>query len=473
MPPAKPAQIKPHKFNNLPYYVWKVMPDDPDTGEEFTRPFVIIVEKFKKLREWLVVVEYDSMKQVGWQRAASESHYQAIARDMARNEFTPTGWVASADEWHVKNLEFPDVPEGSHPVVNLKVNNEHRLRLSDGNHRYESLKFLLDKALEDGDAARVRAIENTYIDLKVLLSPSYILSDFVRLQKGKAVSLNTIKAMDLASGNMSEEKLENTRYATRLARILSEIERSHLFHNIAFDKPDAKRVQYSSVIADAASSQSTTLYGGALIGMKFGRELEWMAERYVEAYQLLGEDKGEDGKPYLYSGTKKLKPANLEGTKGGSHLLIGLGSVLAYRLCILGKFEPDQIDREELEHFREVGTKKFEHGRSGGSATEKRVDMNAFVKAYFADLKDEVEMYEGIPLGLIFTTSISAWGIDGKAFNSWKAKNPKKVQAYLKPDKEEASDEDDAVEEPAPKRRGRAKAKTEYEPEQVMAGGED
>jgi hypothetical protein len=297
-------------------------------------------------------------------------------------------------------------------------------------------------------------IDMTPITIQVYLSPECIQEDFLRLQLGKAVSRNQIKSMQIAGGVVDKKKAPFFDMATKVARLLNADTRSFLFNQVAFDAGVKFPLNYSSLIADHASSLATTLYGGALIARAFDKSPEWMVERYVEAYNAIKNYEDEkDGHYVFIDPSEKLCTTYDGGERGGSHLMIGVGNCLAWRLA---REDRDEATEQDVERLLKNVEWKLRGPSTGGTFTDKRRDMGNFARSYFADLKDKkVAMVDKVPEPLIELTSVSTWGIPSEVASAWK-KEKKKRRDW--------SDRTKTV---------RPKVETEYEPEQVLEGVEE
>lgn len=469
-PQVKPQPIeKTQTFKNLDLHRWKSRPDEGEGDDKkvFDRPYVIVTAPFAFVRRWIVSEPYDSASDTGWQRKTTPAHIKKLRIDMEADDFTPTAWYATADEWHIEHgLKYLPVEPGYHPQVNLTVNEDHKLRITDANHRFESLKLYRTDMATAERQDMVELIDQIPITIIVSLSPQHLLTDFLRLQKGKGVSRSQLKVMELKTRMLPSEKLEIIDMATKIARILDQDERSHLFQQIAFDTMDVKKgIQYSSLLADHGSSLAWTLYGGAIIALEYEKDAEWMANVYIETYLALKDTLDQDdGTKAFMKTNEKLCPESDGGSKGGSFLLLGVGNCLAFRLCYLGD---DYLPDEDGERVELTAYKKL-RGLTGGSAPDKRKDMNAFATLFFSDLKDRVtgrsiRKVGGIPADLVDITSFSTWGIDKDDRQEYqaaqKAQKAKKQKALPKKPRKTV----------APK----PVLTSEYEPDQVLANTEE
>lgn len=470
---------KSQTFPNLELHTWKSRPDED--GKSFERPYVMVTAPFAFIRRWLVSEPYNAEADTGWQRKATPVHIKNLRTAMQLDEFTPTVWNATADEWHVEHgLKYLPVEPGYAPLVNLTVNEDHKLRLTDANHRFEAVKqYRVDMGKIDRQDI-VDLIDRLPITIQVSLSPEHLWTDFLRLQKGKGVSRSQLKVMELKTRILSPKKIETVEMATDIAKLLDQDVRSHLFKRITFGNTDPDRpIAYSSLVADHGSSLAWTLYGGALIALEHGKTAEWMANIYIETYQALNRTiDQDDGGPAFFKANQKLCPENLGGPKGGSFLILGVANCLAWRLCYLGD---DYIEDEDGKRLEDIAYKTL-RGVTGGSAPEKRVDMNDFATPFFSDLKDRtsgkfIPKVDGIPVELIELMSFSTWGVRPgprtqyqAALKAIKAKEAKEAAKILKFD-----DEGNLV------KRGRKPGQTnkpkpvltsEYEAEQVLENTE-
>jgi hypothetical protein len=453
-----------HVFEGRPLFTWRLRPDEVDAKgrvvKNYGRQYIEIHAPFFFMEQWIHVEPYNHEDGSGWQRKASTQHFRKLCNEMEAGQFTPVGWTASATEWHLKNLVHLEVAEKDQPMVDLKVSEDHPLEITDGNHRFAALKLFISRALEAGDEERVRLAKNTIVSIQVFLSPEERQRDFIRLQMGKAVSRSQLKSMQLATDVLSPEKRKYVEMATDIARILNKEGGSFVEADIAFDTlTESRNVQYSSVIADNASSLATTLYGGARIAHAIGKDAAWMAERYIESYQVLLDVRDEDNHETLFHPAKKLSPPCMNGKKLGVHLLIGIGNCVAYKLHLDGK---DELDPAETKLVQDAAVEVFDCRRKGASAADKREDMNDFCKAYFKATPPKLKI-DSVPMGLIECTSASTWNVDVNSpkYVAWQ----KELKASARAAKTETDRTRPASSKPRPQ--------TEYEPDQVMEGDDE
>jgi len=435
-----------------PVYVWNVT-DDPEKD----RPFSSMVVPFGYLKRLIYVREYDYEKLGGWQRKTTKAHVRALLEAIKDDTYTPTTWEVAIEDWHLNRLKYSEpTEEGGPRWVKVTATTDRKLPLPDANHRRQALELFFAEA--QGDEDLMRRIDALPINIKLSLSPKHLPQDFLNFQKGKAASRNLVKSMSIASGDYDDEKLPVVKHATETVHLLAKDTRSHLGNFVTFDEAAMNKVQYASLIADNSSSLATTVYGGSLIAMHFERSPEWLAERYVQAYQLL-EERGEPSDPANPNSEKRLfmpgsalSPTSKGGTRYGSHMICGIANCFAWRLAAIG-MDDDPID-EELQRMVEHASLVFDRELEGTSAEDKRRDMYKFAKSYFSDMfrKDQplkkpdgefFEKVDGVPAELIEILSASTLGVDKGRWKAYKqqkdgvpAKKPGRPRKPRKPESE-------------------------------------
>lgn len=440
--PKKTASTPAERFKTIKGEVhnWN-LGNDPTKG----RKFINNTHKYGEIADWVHAETFQYETMAGWQREVSESHVKNLREEMENNNFTPTPWAVTINEWHDQSLKHSSEADKSFVNIRVGSNNDHKLLITDGNHRRNAIKTLLQEAEQIDDKDMKERLLNLPIAVTIHLNHEKTTGDFLNLQKSRPVARNVTKSMEILSGLIDdEEDYPLMRFATDAIIKLNNNTRSHLAGTVAFGEARMTEVQYASLVTPGASTLLTTVTGGAKIARHFDKSPAWLVDKYIEAFEGLRKfatptdpTMGDDAVREIFSQDMMLVPVGgtgigNKGTRGGSHLLIGIANCYAYVMANRTDSTPTDQDLKWLaEAVDDIFNVDPKHSDFGGSAGDKRRWMGKFVRKYFKHAKFTIKadgttveyppFEKRIPAEFIELLSTSTMDVDTKSWKAYKA----------------------------------------------------
>lgn len=369
-------------------------------GELPKRRWFTVSLPFGMVRRVFKVEPYDPERGKGEQRKRIDSHVRKLVREMKAGNFTPASWSGGVRDGHLKNLEI-DEKRG---VVKLTVNERNPLALLDGGHRFESL----EEIRKESDKDSLPVVDGVAITVQIYLDPKYIRKDFRNLQAGRQVSRSQLKFMEEeeAQPDPNDKKYPVKSLSHKVAWILNKTENSFLFNDVNFAGSGSKKVEYASITTMSGSDIGTSIAGGVKITLYSGfnsffpggedERRDFLVACYKAIYDGIwkyGEKEEytdpvinkKESFPQILMPERMLRPKRLDGTKGGTGMLIMLGNMLAFRLLAVRR--KAEIVSTEVKRLVECAQQTLDcEIRGGGSGTAKREATGEFVRLYFEDV---------------------------------------------------------------------------------------
>lgn len=376
--------------------VWK-----PWSKSGKVRRWITVNLPFRDFRRFFLVLPYDHDTGRGFQRKQTESHKKNLHKAMCNDEFTPAVFSGGLLASHEKNLRFFE--ENGIKRVAIQVPENQKLPCMDGGHRWAALQLELAKAEQAKDEERIELVDSEIITVQIFLDSKHLQTDFLNLQKGRAMDRNQMKSMSIKNNLVDDDKLPYLKLATQVCHLLVKDKESHLFGQIQFDSNRSGPLSYNSITTMAGSELATSIGGGAKIAHWGGQDAEWLAATYIEAYHAIDEfcQRGEDDldgePPAILKADRMLCPPILGGTRGGSAFLVMLGNFLAFRKIWTGHQEATKEDLETLARIADDLLNKPVGGQSG---EDKRREAGIFARNYFGDLQGVVR-WDEVPAALV------------------------------------------------------------------------
>lgn len=362
------------------------------------RRWTVLNLTFGQLRQWFFITPYDHNTGRGFQRTQTEAHKKALHRAMCNDEYTPAVFSGGLMRSHENSLKIEKTESGTE-VVTITVPENAKLPALDGGHRWGSMEMEWSLAFAAKDEARMKLIEDEKVTIQVYLDSKHLQTDFINLQKGRAMDRNQMKSMQIQNNLVDDEKLPFLKIATDVCHILMKDKSSHLFGQIRFDTNKGGSVSYNSITTLAGSELATSIGGGAKIANWGGKDAEWLASTYVEAFHSIAEFcNREDGEetPDILKNDRMLCPTILGGTRGGSAFMVMLGNMLAFRKVYM---DHDEATTEDLELLARTADDLLNKPVGGQSGEDKRREAGAFARNYLAGL--DTDYWDGVPALLV------------------------------------------------------------------------
>jgi hypothetical protein len=380
---------------------------------------------YKDATELIMPNRFVGAKGTGSQRELVLPHVKKLRKEMEEGTFTPTVVSAACTKKHVVALD--EVAKR----FTLKVDSDTPLDQTDGGHRFEALRVIL-KALEQelaedptGPDAEMNKrwleqVRNMPVTVVVYFDGDP-QKDFVRLQAGKAVDATHLLSLRIVQ-RMEVDPAVKTAFET--AKLLHKLEGSPFRDQVRFDSRGRLPLPINTLCARGSSDIATSLVGLARVGLAAGKNAAWLAAVVVDAYAAV-----EKHAPDLLQYGRVLTPMANEGKKGQSTMLVGLGTMLAYRLVATNKDKALSGDLEALAAAAKATLWEPVVGNFSGPM--KRALMGEFANAILADVAVDKWDSNGkeIPVSLIKTLSASAFAVDPLP------KEPKPKKERVKKDK--------------------------------------
>ncbi len=373
---------------------------------------------------------YDAAKSEGIQRDIVVGHAKNIGEAIRTGHFTPTSLSISLTERIAKAMrrdgDYVDISISETDPADIS-NGQHRgyalsELIADAEDQVETLKKV--KGLEDlTTEAFVEAINALPITLMVYLEPARSTEDFLNTQKGLGVNKTQLLNQSLDAGLVKEEYRDGLLFARDLAKRVFKKKDSHLYQQILFDARSTSGMGFQALASTTKSEGSFSLYGGAKICLRFGKNPNWLADVYTQTYQAfytydIPENEDENdllaGTPSLLrgGGVCLLAPNNLNGTKGGTKLINGIANIVAARVLIAGR---KTVEESDLELAIRSAQQVFNKPQLGNlTAPSMRQMMGRFTTMMFADFGEkgiEITYEDGVPSVLVEMLGESTFNI--------------------------------------------------------------
>jgi hypothetical protein len=355
-------------------------------------------------KEYIMAVRFNGQTGKGQQRELVEAHVNRLKKEMVAGNYTPTNVSAACSKEHRESLKL-----NGDGTFELPVNSDNPLLHTDGGHRFEALKRLIEELEQksqkaDGEEKErlsrwLEQARNVPLTVTVYFDGDAAW-DFIRLQKGRAVDSTHLLSLKVHQ-KMLNDKAVHTGF--QVARLLHKQEGSPIHHQVRFDSRGELPLPVSTVCSSGSSDIGTSLVGLARVGLmgEKAKEAVWLAGTVTAAFKALQKDA-----PILLADGKVLTPLSEGGTKGSTTMLIGVGVVLAYRLSVLGHEAPTEEDLSRLVESAKYALDETVAGNFSGP-TKRRL-LGVFARHYLTDLPGE--KHDGFPVGLLRTLSASAFG---------------------------------------------------------------
>ena len=370
---------------------------------ENKRLFATIVLSYEEARAFFSPVKFNVLTGKGEQRDIAEAHAKKLRNAMDEGKYTPTPISAGIRPEVVSSLKLDDTGGN----FSLELSDKLPLPMTDGSHRMEAIKLLLDaasaeydqaEAEEDEEAmeragARTEQILNLPISITVYFDGS-TQRDFINLQAGKAVDKAHMLSLEISQKLVNEPE---RKLAFDIARYLAK-QPGPLTNLVRFGSGGSAPIPFTTLCSKTKSDLGTSLVGLARIGLAFKETDPAKLGGFVlDAYKAL------ENHPNLIEGGKVLAPIAHGGTKGTSTMLLGVGTLLAYR-----RLASNDEQEEQLTRLVHAAVETLDEKVSGNlSGPRKRSLMGRFARVYLEGL--DKGMHDGLPIELLQTLSTSTF----------------------------------------------------------------
>jgi hypothetical protein len=362
---------------------------------------------YKDAAELIMAHRFNGQTGKGSQRELVLPQVKKLKKEMEEGTFTPTVVSAACTKKHRPAL-------GTDGRFTLTFDSDTPLDQTDGGHRFESLavirKELQQQLAEDptGPDAEMNKrwleqVENLPVTVVVYFDGDP-QKDFVRLQAGKAVDATHLLSLRIAQRMEADPAVK---LAFETAKLLAKQDGSPFLNLVRFDSRGKLPLPINTLCARGSSDIATSLVGLARVGLTAGKSASWLAGVVVDAYAAV-----EKYAPDLLQYGRVLTPMANEGKKGQSTMLVGLGTMLAYRLIATSKDRALSGDLEALAKAAQATLSEPVVGNFSGPM--KRALMGEFAAAVLADVVVDKWDSNGkeIPVSLIKALSASTFAVD-------------------------------------------------------------
>lgn len=380
------------------------------------RGYVVITIPFGLARTLFVPELYSARTGKGEQRSINPAHARRIKRAMLDGRFTPTVWHVGTRPRHRNTIQFHDEsvsgsPETRVRYATLEVEPGGTLPLLNAGHRRYSLEDIREAANKKGDRELLALVDSQPVTAMVLLNGK-CQEDFLNLQIGKSVDGSHMLSLQLQTKQLPQKHMAPMKLANDICRLLYDCHKSPFYKQIRFDSQSSAPLLLKSICSTGPADIGTSLVGLAKVLLDFGHDAKYGANLITTVYgsmlersPTLVQDADAAGNP-----VRKLLTPPPEGRKGSAGMLVGVCTLFAYRMQLLGRKKPEEADLDALVAAAEDTLDSPVNGDL--SAQTKRQFMGHFAQRLFADL--EVEKKDGIPSDLMELLSASTFGVGKK-----------------------------------------------------------
>jgi hypothetical protein len=380
---------------------------------DYERKYGVVTLPFSEAGELFTAQTYSAMSGRGNQRDIIPAHANRLRREMGDGKFTPTPASANCTEKHCEKLVVK--PNGT---FELTVSADNPLLLSDAGHRFHAVRTIIAdyreklKKAEGEDKESLQKLLDQALAMPVTVTVYFDGNpkvDFINLQQGRPVDAAHLMSMRIQQQLLSKPELK---LAFAVAKLLQDQEGSPVKGYIRFDSRGVLPLPLTTLLSTGTSDLATSLVGLAKVGMRFPTEKQramFLADCVCEAFQTLSENESDakDEVKALLDVGRLLTPLSEKGTKGSTTMLIGLGTMLAFRILELGRVESND---EDLEKLTVAALQTLDQAVAGNfSGSMKRKCIGEFAKEFLSDVPGE--RHEGLPINLLRTLSSSALGV--------------------------------------------------------------
>lgn len=354
------------------------------------RNFISVVIPYRDYRQASKVEQYSARKGSGQQRPVTPSHSARLRRAMQDGSYTPVnnyGVGLTRDQRKLVRYE----ERGGVPWAVIDIDQTGPLPSINGFHRADSLKDLSENGVEE--------VHDQPIGVTVYLDGDP-QEDFLNFQKGKAVDKVQLLSMSVQRKLLPLKDIAAHELALAVAWKLQADARGDFKGQIKFDPHGTFPIPITTLCAKGPSDQGTSLLGLAKVGLARGdNQADWLAEVVTDTCFYL-----KNHATSLLDLGKVLTPPP-DGTKGSYTMLIGVSTLMAFRLHFLGRESPGHQDLDRLANAAKLSLdeevdKKF-------PAQMKRSLIGSFAREFLADLK--TDFHDDVPVSLLKLLAPSAY----------------------------------------------------------------
>ncbi len=369
-----------------------------------TRDYVLVTLPYNEFAQFFSVFAYSAASGKGEQRHTIPGHAKYLAKEMVEGRYSPDAMKAALYAKHRKLLV-----ENIDGTVNLTLNTEEPLPITDGGHRRAAMATILEgltSMREEGveNAQLETAIANvneTSVSVEVLLDGNP-KADFLRFQMGRPVEKSQLFSMSVGQKMHRGEEPAIMRLAWETAKCLDKQEGSPFREKFYFDSRKCMRPLPVTTVCDkSASGLSTSLVGLARVLPH--ASAEDLSAIVVTAFAAISEK----APTLLEEGTILTPPAVVAATRGSATMLVGVGVVLGYLASLNEDSKPTEDD---IKHVVSAAKAALDHKVNGSfTSSQKRALMGDFTREACKRLKGPA--HEGVPVALVEKLSSSAFGL--------------------------------------------------------------
>ncbi len=368
-----------------------------DKTGKAVRRYLVWSTTYGEMRDFVKPDPFRAEKGTGEQRSIVKPHVNRLKTEMLAGTYTPTTFSAGLRPRHQKAVEF-DVGLG---MATINLSSADPIPSTDGNHRATGIADIYADAVKAEDLELQTLLLALPIEVLILLDGD-TQRDFLNLQMGRSVDAAHMLSMKAKQGMLAKKDADFVDAAIATAKVLSSSKESPFEKQIRFGDVGTA-IPITTLCARGASDICTSLVGLAKVCKSDGDELTpaQMADYVIEVHGSLSEMAPE----LLQPGMPLTPPPN--GTRGSATMLVGLATLLAYRVLSDKREEADETDLEALVESAKSTFNRQVDGNLAGAV--KRALLGEFAADFFSDVN--CDKHEGIPVGLIKTLSASTFKV--------------------------------------------------------------
>jgi hypothetical protein len=374
---------------------------------QFNRDYFMQTIPFSEARKYFKCDVFNASNGSGEQRAIRVSHAKKLREELRNGRFVPRTVTVGTRPKHRRDAKRTE--NDGQTVVTLHLEEGDYLPLTDGGHEFWAIEDLVKEGVSGA--------------LEMPISFICLLDgdpgeDFVNLQKNLPVDKSHMLSISVRKGSIEGRAGEIRKMAWEVARMVASNDQSPFYKNLRFDSRGSFAMPVTTICSIGPAEAATSLLGAAAIALSTedaSKDAAFLSNCVVESFGVL-----QNECPDLLACGRVLTPPP-DGSKGASTIIVGVASLLAFRLITLGRHLANE---EDLAAFVDAARKTLDHEVHGSfTSRDKRRLMGEFAKEFLKDI--EGPKHEGVPLSLLRSLSTTSLGL-GKLPKVPKPKQPPK-----------------------------------------------
>lgn len=373
---------------------WTLNNDDPSKGEKFFQT----VLPYGIFRQFVFADIYDANTDTGEQRVAGVRHLGKLRSAIEQGNYTPQVFNAA-----IVDISQADIDKKGN--ISFPLSKENKLAILDGGTRFRALEKIRS-AKEEYE----KTVDNLPIPLLVYFQPEKRKRDFMNLNNGTKVNKSHLQSLEIASGQIKEDRKLFFERAKELSLLLNNSESSPLKDKVTYgNTEDTGRLQFSQLATDHSGSLIASLYGtGKLLNLDDSTNEQYI-QLFSDLYELIKER------------TDIISPGKLlslppDGAKGNISNWISIVNTTFYYLYLKQQIYESYKLMDNDNHI--ISCLQVYDDFVAGDISRRRVQTlsQLYAQRLFSEILKEDECptgsHFGIPIALIALTSHSCFHIE-------------------------------------------------------------